>query len=617
MALAGFSQAQDFRPATPAELALTGTTPAAILDWVRVDDDTTSTSSEYYRIKVFTDEGKKYGDVEVRYFPSYPAKQRVTEISARTIQPDGRIVPFNGTVYDKVVVKSGRQMMKAMTFSIADVQPGSIIEYRYQRRWSENLLLDTLWLVQRDIPLMHAKLSLKPYKKTSEFSSYFKYVGLPEGKIPKASGAGVYVLELENMPALVEEEYAPPLAELQARVDFYYTESKVRPEMFWSVQAATWSKSIESFIGKDDAYRAALPATKSSDPMETARDLYGQAQALRNLSFVEESSESEAKNGADVLKRGAGYANEINRAFVGMARAAGLEAYAVRVAPRDDNFFSDKLPDADQMSGEISALVVNGATTYLDPGTPGAPFGVVSWEKSNVPGFRVSKNAPPQWMKVAELKPEHATTRRKADLRVTGEALEGTIVATFEGQEAIVHRLRSISSDDAAVKKAFEDEARGWFADGAEVKMDSVKGMVAHDEPVVVTYTAKLPLSTAGSRVVVPLSVFEAASKNPFAPVTRTHPIYFHYPFQEQDDVTVTLLETHTPVALPPPAELNAGALKYTSAVAQNGNTITFHRTMSVNTMLVEPKYYNAIRTFFSNVVATDQKPLILTSTAQ
>jgi hypothetical protein len=58
-----FLQKQDFRPATPEELALKDVSyapgaPAVILDWVEVDDDTESYASEYYRIKILTEEGR-------------------------------------------------------------------------------------------------------------------------------------------------------------------------------------------------------------------------------------------------------------------------------------------------------------------------------------------------------------------------------------------------------------------------------------------------------------------------------------------------------------------------------------------------------------------------------
>jgi len=78
-AIGGYSRTQDFRPATPEELAMKSVpgdagAEAVILDWVRIDDDTVSTSSEYFRIKILTDEGKKHAEVEIpTRRPSAPA----------------------------------------------------------------------------------------------------------------------------------------------------------------------------------------------------------------------------------------------------------------------------------------------------------------------------------------------------------------------------------------------------------------------------------------------------------------------------------------------------------------------------------------------------------------
>jgi hypothetical protein len=39
---------------------------------------------------------------------------------------------------------------------------------------------------------------------------------------------------------------------------------------------------------------------------------------------------------------------------------------------------------------------------------------------------------------------------------------------------------------------------------------------------------------------------------------------------------------------------------------------VTFTRTATVNAMMLEPAHYPALRTFFSNMTAADQLPLVL-----
>ena len=629
---ASYSKTLDFRPSTPEERAMTSVAfspgaPAVILDWARVDDDMTALSSEYFRIKIFSADGKKYGDIEVPYTPGYPLMGRISEIEARTIQPDGRIVPFSGKVYDKVLYKSGGQAVHAKTFSLQDIQAGSIIEYRYTKRWERNYLLETVWSVQRDLPVLHAMFTLRPYesKLRSEFSSLFTFVGLPAGKRP-VKNADRWELELTNIPAFQKERFAPPETELKARVRFYYTRSTLEPAQFWPVEADRIAKSVQAFVGKKGVDATAWTAGATA-PLDKLRKIYARVQSMRNLSFEAAKSDQElakqdikeAKSAADVLQNGAGTSDDLNRLFVAMARGAGFDADVLRVPTRDTTFFSLQLPDGGQMSAEVALVTLDGKPLFLDPGTPYAPFGVVSWEKSNVPAVRVGKDGKPQWTKVEGAFPADALLRRNADLKMKGETLDGTVVVTFSGQEALVRRLRMHGEDAAARKKALEEEAKGWFAEGSSVTLASVTGDQSSDDALVATFTVSVPnaISRAGSRIVLPVSIFAATAANPFAPATRTHPIYFDYPFTEEDHVEIALGPGVKVTSVPPPSKLNAGALKYTSDTAATGGEVTFNRTLSVDAMLVEQKYYDGLRRFYTAVVQADQKPVLLTEGAQ
>lgn len=625
---AGFSKTQDFRPATAQELAMKSVpgaegAEAAILDWVRVDDDSTSSTTEYYRIKVFTEEGKKHAQVELPYVAIYPINGKITDVSARTIRPDGTIVPFDGKLYDKVLLKVGRAALKAKTFSFADVQPGSILEYRYISRRSQMLLLNTFWPVQRDIPIVHAKLSLQPYDSRGEFGSFFTYNGLPPGKVPVLNGK-VFELELENMPAVRPEAFMPPDQQVRARVNFVYTDKRIVFEQFWSAQAEIFAKEIDKFLKSKNAKKEAEKLVAGvTDRRAALEKLYAHVQGMRHLSFEEEKTAQEqrrddaaegSRNVDEVLKKSAGYRDELNRTFVALARGAGFDADVLRVAQRSDSFFSEKLPDADQMNAEAVMVTLDGKTIYLDPGTPRAPFGVLSWEKTNVPMIRITKDAKPVWGQIPAVEAEAAVIRRRADLKVNGDLLEGTVNVTFTGQEALVRRLATFTEDDAARRKAVEEEVKKWFPDGATLKLTSISGHDNFDPTLAAAFEVSLPnaVSSAGSRTVVPLSIFAAKAANPFAPATRTHMIYFPYPSLEDDEVKLTLPEGATLATLPPPTKLDAGAFKYSTKTAQEGNVVTFTRTSAVHGMLFDVSYYGALRKFFSSVNTADQQSLVL-----
>ena len=427
------------------------------------------------------------------------------------------------------------------------------------------------------------------------------------------------------MPAFQREEFAPPEESLKPRVNFCYTRGRVQSQEFWQNEAQAWARAIEGFIGKSEKARALGKelSAGSKDASETLAKAYTHVQAMRNYSFEADRSEEEierekirdAKNAEQVLRKGAGFRDEITRVFVAIAREAGLNADVVRVAPRDRLFFSAKLADAEQISAEIAVVDIDGQPVYLDPGTPHAPLGVLSWEKSTVPGFRISKKSPPNFVTLPTVLPASSVTKRTADLRVDGETLVGNVTVTWTGQDALIHRLRNLNDDEATRQKALEDEMKQSFPEGATAKMTKVTGVATHAEPLVAVFEVSLPnvISRAGSRMVMPLSVFETTAKNPFASEKRAHPIYFAYPWTEEDEVRITLPENHEIVAVPQPTELAGGALGYTSRAQAAGNMVTFKRTMFVDTMMVDTKFYTPLRNFYSTMLTAEQKPLVLT----
>jgi len=131
---AGHARADEWKPITPEELKMTSVpespgAPAVILyREVTKDDGRTPHEDTYIRIKILTDEGRKYANIEIPYFRDSGA---VYGIRARTIRSDGSVVPFDGKALDQTIVKAKGVKYLAKTFTLPEVQAGAIIEYHY------------------------------------------------------------------------------------------------------------------------------------------------------------------------------------------------------------------------------------------------------------------------------------------------------------------------------------------------------------------------------------------------------------------------------------------------------------------------------------------------------
>jgi hypothetical protein len=203
-----------FQPVSAEELKMTSEPLApgasAIILYRQVDrDDSGFTAHEnnYVRIKILTEEGRKYADVEIPFLKE--DGNNVVSIKARTIKPDGTIVNFEGKPFEKSIVKAKGLKYLAKTFTLPDVQVGGIIEYAYTIDLPEFKLVDSQWILSNELFTKRAKFSLKPYAR--DFSVRWTWQGLPEGSAqPKSGPDSIIRLEVSNIEAFQTEDYMPP-----------------------------------------------------------------------------------------------------------------------------------------------------------------------------------------------------------------------------------------------------------------------------------------------------------------------------------------------------------------------------------------------------------------------
>src|SRR5689334_17540010 len=159
-----FAAAADWTAASPEELHMTSVPEApgapAVFLYRQVDrDDSRYSESVYVRIKILTDAGLNYANVEI---PFIQGAEHIGSIQARTIRPDGSVVNFDGTTYEKPIVKSDRVKYMAKTFTLPEAEVGSILEYRYEHNLPYGWVYDSHWILSQNLFTRFARFSLVP-----------------------------------------------------------------------------------------------------------------------------------------------------------------------------------------------------------------------------------------------------------------------------------------------------------------------------------------------------------------------------------------------------------------------------------------------------------------------
>ena len=622
------ASADEWQPVSPDELKMTSVPEApgapAVILYRQVDrDDSARTGNEYnyVRIKILTEEGRKYGDVEIPFFRE---QGTIHGLKARTIRPDGTIANFEGKAFDKTIVKAKGLKYLAKTFTLPDVQVGSIIEYHYVYDMQEGLIFDSHWILSNELFTKHAKFSLKAYP---QFQLRWSWpAGLPPGTPATKDERGTIRMETQNVPAFQIEDYMPPENELKMRVDFTYSEHEVErePEKFWKNEGKRLNARVEGFLSKRKALEqvVAQVISASDTPEQKLHKLYTRAQQVRNTSFEIEKSEQEQKrakekeinNVEDLLKQGRGNAREINWLFVGLARAAGFQANSVFISSRRHYFFKPAMMDPSQLNGDVVVVKLDGKDIYCDPGSKFAPFGLMPWEETLVKGLRLDGEGG-TWVDTSLPQSSESKIERKADLKMEDDgSLSGKLRVTFSGLEALSRRNEWRDEDEAARKKALEDQVREYIPAGIEVELTNKPEWSAASPTLVAEYDLKVPgwVSAAGKRALLPVGLFSATEKQLFEHTERVHPLYFEYPFEKDDEVTIQLPLGWQVSSVPKDLNQDAKAAMYVRKVQDDKGTLHLSRILRSEMLMLNVKYYPTLRAFYQYVRTGDEEQIIV-----
>jgi hypothetical protein len=620
----------DWQQPTPEELSMTSQADAPNASAVylfreETTDDKLHMHSIYVRLKVLTEDGKRYADVEIPY---EHRQFTITDVSGRTIHSDGSVVPFTGNPEDKVIQKSAALQYRKKVFSLPDVQIGSIIEYRYRLHYADQIVVPPTWFIQSELYLRKAHYRFVPTQhdltsgRNQHVSSILSVPLLPKGvAVKKIHDA--YEVDVEKIPPEPIEEYLPPIHSYSYRVYFLYSPYDNGGE-FWKDEGKHWSKQADDFMSADKAVKGMVSQwTVPGEAQDVKlRKLYAGVMSFENTDYTRQRSEREEKsegfrtirNVQDIVERKRGTSEELTLLFVALARSAGLKAYLMAVTNRATEVFNPNVLSMDQLEDDIAIVNVDGKEQFFDPGERYCAYGQLHWTHTLAGGLRqvdggtAFAHSPDNVFKDSK-------TVRVADLQLDESGgVKGTIQVGYSGSPALAWRQRALETDRKEIEHDMEDSVREELPNGLTVQIDEVLYLNDPSKQLVAKFRVSGPLATlTAKRMFVPLELFEANAKPKFLQPKRELPVYFHYGYEETDQISITYPESVTVESSPKQEQF----IMKTFAALQEGsevkrNSIVLFRDFSLAWVVFTPDSYDELRGFYGQVARKDQEQAVL-----
>jgi Domain of Unknown Function with PDB structure (DUF3857) len=642
---AGIEAAGDeWKPIDPGHLALKASTvekdaDAEGLFWeVKIDDNPEGDLifNHYLRVKVFTERGREsQSKVDLLFGKLYGSEVKIKDIAARTIKPDGSIVELKKEdIYEQTIVKGSGLKYKARSFAMPAVEPGCIIEYRWREIRVNSDANYVRLQFQRDIPVQRVQYSIKPFSYEDATFNSMTMHGQPSPWVKEKGG--FYSTTMTNMPAIQEESRMPPEDQVKTWMLVFYQKAgieKKTPEKYWTDLGKDYYERTKSLIKPNDDVKqmaTSLTGSAKSDDEKIANLFDFCRYKIKNitndasgLTPDERAKIKDNKSPSDTLKRGTGTPFDIDLLFASLASAAGYDARIALVPDRGDIFFDKALPNAYFMGPRNVAVNVGGAWKFFDPGWDYLPLGMLRWQEEGQQAL-ITDPKNPVWVNTPMSSHEKSLVKRIAKLKLTEDGtLEGDVRVEFTGHFAVDRKEDMDEESEAQREESLREEIKSQMS-AAEISNIKIENVTDHAKPLIFSYRVRFPgyATRTGKRLFLQPAFFQHGLRPLFATATRKHPIYFHYPWSESDQVEFELPKGYSFDNADAPASFASTPIseyKPTLLATPDGSFLVYKRNFYFggNGLVLYPVgSYSQVKAYFDQVHKQDSHSIALKQAA-
>ncbi len=505
--------------------------------------------TNYIRIKIFTDRGKEsQSTVEI----PYSGKDKIENIVGRTIKADGTIVDLKSdTIIERTIVKASGIKVKAISLVFSAVETGSIIEYRWREVRNDMFFLHLE--LQLDIPIQFLKYSIKSQSDTffSPRVKTFNGQAIFFTKEKEKEKENYFSTTMTNVPAFREEPHMPPANQVRRWMLVYQM-----PDLMAFNLNTAYNDIFKSLLKvNEDVQKTATTiiadATTPEQKIERLLDFC--RTKIKNIDS--DSSElfasnrakiKENKSSSDILNRRSGTEVDINLLFCALATAVGLDARVALVADRSQNFFDPQTADPLLciyfLRSYKVAVRIGDEWRFFDPGSKYVPNGMLRWQEEGQNAMILGRVAETYYFTPIS-PPEKSLRKRTAKLRLSEDGmLEGDASIEYTGHFATEKREANEKASPQAREQMLRDMLAGQMST-AELSNIRIENLAETTKPFIYSFHIRVPgyAQRTGKRLFLQLAFFQRGLSSHFTSGERNHSIYFHFPWAEDDNVTIDL----------------------------------------------------------------------------
>ncbi len=567
------------------------------------------------KIKVFDAKNFDYATFRIPYYRENEVKENIKYFKALTHNGKSKVYVGENAVFD---TEEG-QHWSVKTFTFANVQDGSILEYTYRLETPYFFNLGG-WAFMNDIPTIYSELH-------TEIPGNYRYnrvlygdrkldvnhaeikldcFHLPGFKLAADCESATYAMK--NVPAFKEEKYMlsknnyMPSMKFELRDVVHIDESRTTYSQSWDDvdHEFQYDKDLGRQLKYTSYFKEQLPAsiTSVSNELERAKAVYYFIQ--EKMAWNKETRILQDIRVKEAFEKKTGNSSEINLGLINALEAAGLNAKIMLIATRENSLPTKQYPVLTDFNYAIVFLTINNEKYLLDATDKHTPFGILPFRDLNVEGRVMDFKKGSYWEPIAPI----AKNMHYVNMQLSSDEsglFSGKVNEVSTGYISVDKRKENndFRKDEIIKRKQSKNESLNI----TNLVMENEKDL---EQPYKESYDISLHEQAVGDKLFLyPFLMQTYFSENPFTTEKRLYPINFGFPIMNNYLVSIDMKDQYEIVKVPANKLLklpeNDGELSVVYDVSSN--KINIRLSVKLNNQSFAPEAYKSLQEFFAELV--------------
>jgi hypothetical protein len=574
----------------------------------------------FVRIKVLSDAGAEWGNVEIPYYQSNNIYESINELEAVSYNFENGIL--KRTELDKSSYHSEKKSENWMIkkFAIPNVKAGTVIEYQYSiesqyvfnlRDWEFQWRIPVLYseYVVNMIPFYQYSFLLQGATKFDKQTSVVSNNDRQYGSIKYQDYVHTYVMK--NIPAFKDEEFITSSNDYIIKLDFQL--SKIFfPGGYDKDIITTWPLLIKDMLAEDTFGKYVLKAEKLSAKIFdlTKFAIMTQQQKFDSvINYVKKTyiwNKKERLYASKSIKQlqedKFGNSADINLFTIGLLKGVGLTAQPVIISTRENgkikhdypflDFFDNVLIKADIDSSEI----LSDATDILIANNR-VPVNCI-----NDRGLVIQKDKV-EWV---DLKARTLSKiRTTIIMNLSGNQLMSGVSVSASEYDGLYFRKKFGIDKQAILKQLSEKE---YDVNDSTL---AIKNMENFSSPFSLRYKVETKPQIIGNKVYISPFLKEVIQTNPLKQQSRTYPIDINYAQQRVYVSTITIPEGYKIDFLPANKSIKNTYFEMYYDLKEFNGIVNISFAYSFKLPVYQAGDYLLIKSFYNDIINKSNEKIV------